>query len=208
MERVDPLGDPWTWLSRRIVYDNPWISVEERQGLNPAGAPAIYGIVRMKRLAVGVLPINAAGEVHLVGQWRPAFEAFSWEMPEGGAEANETPEACARRELEEETGLTAQCFQEVLRMDMSNSVTNERAIVFLATQLTPGRPSPEATEVLSQKIVPFADMLESVLGGQICDSLTVAAVLRAHHMAVTGALPRDLAQVMLPDWAPTRRSET
>lgn len=202
-----PEGDPWNWLSRRIVYDNPWISVEERQGLDPAGAPAIYGIVHIKRLAVGVLPIDTAGRVHLVGQWRPALETFSWEIPEGGADADETPEACARRELEEETGLAAECLQEILRMDVSNSVTDERAIVFVATRLAQGQARPDATEVLSRKLMPFDQLLENVLAGRICDSLTVAAVLRAHHMAVTGALPGDLARAMLPNWSPDGRSK-
>lgn len=194
------MGDPWTWLSRRIVYDNPWITVEERQALNPVGAPAIYGIVRMKRLAVGVLPIDAAGQVALVGQWRPPLEAYCWEMPEGGAEPGEAPLICAKRELEEETGLRAGQFQEILRLDLSNSVTDERAIVFLATDLTQGTPAPEATEVLSRKVMPFAELLTEVLEGRICDSLTVAAVLRAHHMAVTGALRPELAKAMLPGW--------
>lgn len=200
MKMDDPKGDPWTWLAARVVYDNPWIRVEERQGRNPAGAAAIYGIVRMKRLAVGILPINAQGEVYLVGQWRPALEAYSWEIPEGGADPGEAPDACARRELEEETGLRAGSLMEILRFDVSNSVTDERAILFLATDLAQGQPRPEPTEVLSQSRLPFAEVLARVLDGRISDSLTVAAMLKAHHMAVTGVIAPDLARAMLPDW--------
>lgn len=200
MKMDDPKGDPWTWLAARVVYDNPWISVEERRGRNPAGEAAIYGIVRMKRLAVGILPINAKGEVYLVGQWRPPLEAYSWEIPEGGADPGEAPDACARRELEEETGLRARSLLEILRFDVSNSVTDERAFVFLATDLAQGQPRPDPTEVLSQSCLPFAEVLARVLDGRISDSLTVAATLRAHHMAVTGAIAPVMARAMLPDW--------
>lgn len=189
--------DPWTWLSSRVVYDNPWIAVEERQALNPAGKPAIYGIVRMKRLAVGILPITADGLVHLVGQWRPPLERYSWEMPEGGAEPGEGGEETARRELAEEAGLVAARLQPILWLDLSNSTTDEVGVVFLATGLTPCAKAPEDTEVLAHRVAPFAHVLEEVTTGRIRDSLTVAAVLRAHHMAMTGALDPELARAML-----------
>lgn len=194
---MSPHRDPWTWLSRATVYDNPWIKVEERRGLNPAGAPALYGVVRLKRLAVGVLPLEADGSVHLVGQWRVPLERYSWEMPEGGADPGEAPEACARRELAEETGLSAGRLVEILRMDLSNSVTDEQAVLFLATELTAGVACPEETEVLAHKRVSFRQALDEVLAGRITDSLTVAALLRAHHMAVTGGVPPALARALL-----------
>lgn len=189
--------DPWTWLSSRIVYDNPWIAVEEREGVNPAGKPAIYGIVRMKRLAVGVLPIAADGSVHLVGQWRPPLARYSWEMPEGGGERGESGEETARRELAEEAGLLAAHLEPILELDMSNSTTDEVAVVFLATGLSPCEKAPEETEVLRQRVAPFTRVLEEAISGRIRDSLTVAAVLRAYHMAKSGTLDPKLAAAML-----------
>lgn len=188
--------DPWTWESSRVAYDNPWISVEERRGANPQGQPALYGIVRMKRLAVGVLPIDADGGVHLVGQWRTPFASYSWEMPEGGAEAGESAEHTARRELEEESGLRAGRLERILELDLSNSTTDERAVLFLATALEPGVQAPDDTEVLAHARLHFQDVLAAVCSGAIRDAMTVAAVLRAHHMALTGALPAALAQAM------------
>lgn len=194
MSRTD---DPWVVLSTRRIYENPWIAVEERDVLNPAGKPGIYGIVRFRKLAVGVLPIEADGTVHLVGQWRPPLARYSWEMPEGGAEPGEAAEDCARRELEEEAGVRAERLIEVLRIDISNSVTDEQAVCFIALGLKAGEKAPEETEVLGHRRVPFKEALAEALDGRIRDGLTVATLLRAHHMATIGAIEPNLARAML-----------
>ena len=118
-------------------------------------------------------------------------------MPEGGAEPDEHPIDCARRELKEETGLSAGAYLPILEVDLSNSLTDERAVLFLATGLHQGEAHPESTEVLQHRRAPFADVLARVVDGRIRDAMTVAAVLRAHHMAVTGQLPEALANAML-----------
>lgn len=193
----DESRNPWTVRGERRVFDNPWIAVDERDVVNPAGRPAVYAVVRFKKLAVGVAPIDAEGRVRLVGQWRFPLGRYSWEIPEGGGDPGETPAETARRELVEETGLSAGALREILRMDLSNSVTDEEAVIFLAHDLTPGAAAPEETEILSQRAIPFREALEMAVSGAIRDSLTVAGLLRAHHMAVTGALDPALTKAML-----------
>lgn len=191
--------DPWVRLAHRRAYDGPYLAVDEYDVLTPGGRPGYYGVVRFKRVGVGVLPIDDEGHVYLVGQWRFAIDAYSWEMPEGGADPGEDFAATARRELEEEAGLRAAEITEALRMRMSNSVTDEDCVVFIATGLTPGAHAPDETEVFRHARVPFAEALAAALDGRIVDALTIAALLRAHHMAVTGQLPEPLARAMLPD---------
>jgi 8-oxo-dGTP pyrophosphatase MutT (NUDIX family) len=190
-------GDPWTVKGVRRDFENDWMAIDTYAVVHPGGAEGAYSVVRPRRLAVGVLPIEADGSVHLVGQWRFPLARYSWEMPEGGADPGEPALDCARRELEEETGLSAGSFAPVLEMDLSNSLSDERAIIFLATELRPGKAQPEATEVLRHRRARFQDVLARVVDGRIRDSMTVAAVLRAHHMAVTGELPASLAAAML-----------
>lgn len=190
-------SDPWTVKSVTRAFENDWLVLDSYDVIRPDGAEGVYTVMRPHRLAVGVLPIEPDGEVHLVGQWRFPLGRYSWEMPEGGADPGESAVDCARRELEEETGLSAGQWIPILEMDLSNSLTDERAVIFLALDLQPGTPRPDGSEVLKHRRAPFAKVLARVANGQIRDSLTVAAVLRAHHMAVNGQLPQALTRAML-----------
>ncbi|MEQ1490054.1 MAG: NUDIX hydrolase [Terricaulis sp.] len=193
----DEGGNPWIVKGMTHAFENDWFGIEEHDVIRPDGAKGYYGVIRVRRLAVGVLPIDAEGCVHLVGQWRFPLARYSWEMPEGGAESGENALGCAERELAEETGLRAREWLQVLEMDLSNSLTDEQAVIFIATDLSPGEADPDPTEVLNRRKAHFLEVVERVAGGRIRDSLTVAAVLRAHHMAVTGQLPAALVAAML-----------
>ena len=192
-------GKPWHRGEGRVVYDNPWIRLTEFQATAPTGRPAQYGLVSFKNLAMAILPIHADGTVELVGQNRLPFGDYSWEIPEGGGPLDEDPLASAQRELMEETGLAAERWQEVLRIQLSNSVTDEMAIGYLATHLVQVTAEPEGdgTEDIARARIAFSDLLAAVIDGHICDSLTVAMVLKAYHMAREDALPQDLAAAML-----------
>jgi ADP-ribose pyrophosphatase YjhB (NUDIX family) len=189
--------DPWIVKGVSVPFENPWLRIDSHAVIHPGGQGGIYSVVRVRRLAVGVLPIEPDGSVHLVGQWRFPLGRYSWEMPEGGAEPGERALDCAKRELAEETGLSAATWTQVLEMDLSNSLSDEAAAIYIATDLRPGRAAPEPTEVLARRRAPFAEVLSRVADGRIRDAMTVAAVLRAHHMAVTGGLPEALARAML-----------
>ena len=193
----DEGGNPWIVKGMTHAFENDWFRIDEHDVIRPDGAKGYYGVIRVRRLAVGVLPIDAEGSVGLVGQWRFPLARYSWEMPEGGAEPGEDARSCAERELAEETGLRAREWVQVLEMDLSNSLTDEQAVIFIATDLSPGEADPDPTEVLKRRKAHFLDVLAHVAAGHIRDSLTVAAVLRAHHMAVTGQLPAPLTAAML-----------
>lgn len=194
-----PHGAPWKSLSERTVFENPWIKVTEHDAVAPTGRPAHYGVVGFKNLAIAVLPIHDDGTIVLVGQNRFALADYSWEVPEGGSPLNEDPLEGAKRELAEETGLVAAHWQEVLRAQLSNSVTDERAIGYVATGLSNGGHAHEAdeTEDLAMVRVPFKEALDAALAGHLHDVLTLAMLLRAYHMAREGALPGALARLML-----------
>jgi len=194
-----PHGTPWRPDAERLIYDNPWIRITEFDATAPTGRPALYGVVGFKNLAIAVLPVHEDGTVTLVGQHRFPLRDYSWEIPEGGGPLGEDPLEGARRELREEAGLEAADWREVLRMQLSNSVTDEIAVGYLATGLSPapGGAEPDETEALAIARVPFREALNAATTGKIKDALTVAMLLRGYHMAREGALPGVLARVML-----------
>jgi ADP-ribose pyrophosphatase len=188
--------NPWTTLASEERYDNPWIRVVEHRVLNPAGKPGVYGTVHYKNLAIGVLPIDAEGHTWLVGQWRYPGGYYSWEMPEGGGRHDAEPLDTARRELAEETGLKARSWRELMRLHLSNSVSDELAIIYLAWDLEMGEAALEEDEELAVRRVPFSALLARVAAGEITDAMTVAAALRVAHEARCGRLPEPLARAL------------
>jgi 8-oxo-dGTP pyrophosphatase MutT (NUDIX family) len=184
---MNTTDNPWKVLSSQVMYDNPWIKVTEHQVLNAAGNPGIYGVVHFKNLAIGVVPYEE-GHIWLVGQYRFPLNRYSWEIPEGGGKLDVPPLHSAKRELKEETGLEADSYEVIVQMDLSNSVSDEEAIVYLARGLRRGDAQPEEDEVLELQRVPLAEAYRRVEQGEIRDSLTVAAILKMRVMELEGKL--------------------
>jgi 8-oxo-dGTP pyrophosphatase MutT (NUDIX family) len=195
---LDPPARPaWKSDGDETVFENPWLSLTSHPATAPTGAPATYIVMRPKNMAVGVLPIHSDGTVTLVGQARFALANYSWEMPEGGAPYDEDPLEGVKRELAEEAGLAAKSWREVLRMELSNSVTDERAITWLAWDLSDVEKAPDPTEVIALARVPFMTLIREIDRGAVRDALTVATALRAYHMAKESLIPGWLAHAML-----------
>lgn len=173
--------NPWKLIKRKRVYENPWIAVDHDDVLNAAGKPGIYGVVRFENLAIGIVTLDEEGYTTLVGQWRYPLERYSWEIPEGGGPKGESPLLAAKRELLEETGLSAKRWTKLLELDLSNSVTDERGVVFLAEELTQNEASPEETEVFQIKRVRLDDAIEMVSSGDIRDTIAVVGLLAAER---------------------------
>ena len=164
---------PWTRHQRHIGYRNPWLTVWHDEVTRPDGEPGIYGVVHFRNTAVGIVAIDEHDRVALVGQHRYAFDAYHWEIPEGGSPLEEDSLAGARRELLEETGLTAGSWRVIGRWELSNSVTDEAAVAYLATDLVHGEAEPDPEEQLEFRWVPFVEVMAMIERGEISDALTV-----------------------------------
>jgi len=174
--------NPWEIISGKLVYDNPWINLTQYEVITPAGTRGIYGKVHFKNIAIGVIVIDENGDTYLVGQYRFPLNEYSWEIPEGGCPEGTDYLTTAKRELKEETGFEAKTWTEILRMHVSNSVSDEYAVVYLAQDLVAGEAEPEETEKLTIQKMPFAQALQWVMEGKITDSISVAGILKWNLM--------------------------
>jgi 8-oxo-dGTP pyrophosphatase MutT (NUDIX family) len=180
--------NPWRTLTADVRYDNPWITVTHHDVLKPSGEPGIYGTVHFKRLALGAVVLDDEMNTWLVGQYRFALERYSWEIPEGGGDRQSDSLQGVQRELKEETGIDARSWAPLLQMHLSNSVSDELAIVYLARDLSFGNADPDDTEELAVMKLPFAEAYEMVVDGRITDAISVAAILRVRLLQAEGRL--------------------
>jgi 8-oxo-dGTP pyrophosphatase MutT (NUDIX family) len=181
---------PWLRRSRTVAYQNPWVTVWHDEVTRPDGEPGIYGVVHFANLAAGAVVLDADDRLLLVGQHRYVLDAYSWEIPEGGVPDTESALDGARRELREETGVEASEWHELARLHLSNSVSDESAVLFLATGVTHGVAEPDGTEDLAVRWVPFAEALAMTLDGRITDAMSVVAIQRVALGRVAGAAAR------------------
>lgn len=191
---MDPQTNPWLTLDVARRFADDFIIVEEHKVRDPAGKRCVYGVVRYRHRGLIILPVDADGSVTLIGQWRFAAGAYSWELPAGSMEPGEDPAAAARRELREEAGMTAENWLHLLSLSASPATTDERVVCFVAWNLQPCETDPDPQEVLQIRRVPFAEALRLALSGEIAAAPAVAAILALHARASRGDLPADLAQ--------------
>ena len=180
--------NPWTTLKSEKIYDSPWIGLTKHDILNPNGNPGTYSVVHFKNLAIGILPLDNEMNTWIVGQYRYPIDQYSWEIPEGGGKRDVPPLDSAKRELLEETGITANKWTKIQEMYLSNSASDEFCILYVAQDLSFGEAQPEDDEQLEVRKIHFDELYRMVCDGEITDSLTVSIVLKAKLMMLEGKL--------------------
>jgi 8-oxo-dGTP pyrophosphatase MutT (NUDIX family) len=162
------------------VYKNAWLRLREDNVIRPDGKQGIYSVVELPHSA-GIVAIDDDDEVMLVGQWRYPNNLYSWEIPTGSMDANETPLQAAKRELREECGCTASRWTSLGTIQNSNGATTDIAHLFLARELKAvGRA--DHGEGIQMKRVPLHRAIRMAATGQITESSSVAALLKADRL--------------------------
>jgi 8-oxo-dGTP pyrophosphatase MutT (NUDIX family) len=164
------------------------MQVREDHVINPGGGENQYGYVHFKNRAVAIVPIDPQHNTWLVGQQRYTLDAWSWEVPMGGAPLAEAPLDAAKRELKEETGLEAARWTEIMQLHPSNSITDELGLVYVAMNLTEGETDFEETEALEVRRLPLQEAIAMLERGDITDAISVAALLRVEKLLFSGSL--------------------
>lgn len=172
------MKNPWITKNIKSIYENAWIKLEHHDVVIPSGKEGVYGKVCFKNKAIGIIPIDAECNTWLVGQFRYTLDAYSWEIPMGGGPLEDDFLESAKRELKEETGLSADKWTLLMTIHTSNSVTDEEGYVYLAEGLTLGPTEFEETEQIEVLKLPLRDAVQKVMDGQITDAISIAALLK------------------------------
>jgi 8-oxo-dGTP pyrophosphatase MutT (NUDIX family) len=180
--------NPWKTLKSEKVYDSPWIGLTKHDVTNPSGKPGTYSVIHFKNLAIGILPLDENYNTWIVGQYRYPINQYSWEIPEGGGDRAVDPLDSAKRELHEETGISAQKWTKIQELHLSNSASDEFCILYIAQDLTFGESEPEEDEQLEVRKIHFDELYKMVEAGEITDSLTVTIVLKTKLLMLSGKL--------------------
>ena len=157
---------------------------------------AVSSICYRQGLAVGVLPLDADGATYLVGQYRFPGDYFSWELPEGGGAMDQPAAVSGARELREETGLVAANWHAFLAMDLSNAISDEKAVGLIAWDLEQHPAEPEEDERIIVRRVAFAEALEMALSGEIVDSFAQTMLFKAKLLSDRGELPDPVLRLL------------
>jgi ADP-ribose pyrophosphatase len=181
-------NNPWKTLKSEVKYDNPWIKITEHQTTDAAGGDGIYGVVHYKNIAIGIIPLDEDYNTWLVGQYRYPLKQYSWEICEGGGLHTNNILDSAKRELLEELGLKANYWEKIMDMHLSNSVSDEAGVIYIAKDLSYFDPEPEDCEVLQIKKLPLITVYDMVMSGEITDSLTVAGILKTKILIDKGVI--------------------
>ncbi len=175
---------PWTVVDTKELYSNPWISVREDKVIRPDGKEGIFGIVTM-RPGVSILPIDQSGNVYLIEQYRYTVERKTIEVASGGIDDREDVMAAAKRELKEETGITAKKWISLGVVDPLTAVVSSPNYLFLAKELTLGKANPEGTENIKLIKVPLEQAVRWVNGGTITHSVSATLILKTKDYLIS-----------------------
>lgn len=165
-------------LQSEPVYQGKAFRVRRDQVRLPDGQLTRLDIVEHIG-AVTILPLDADGRIWFVRQYRHAAAQELLELPAGTLEPGEPPEACARREIREETGLAAGELHKLGEFFLAPGYSTEYMHVFLATDLHPDPLPGDQDEFLSVEARPAGEVFEMIARGEIQDAKTLAALLLA-----------------------------
>jgi ADP-ribose pyrophosphatase len=163
-------------LARRRVYEGRVLSLDVDEVEEPGGVRATREVVR-HRGSVAALPVHDDGRLVLVRQYRYPVDALVWELPAGRLDPGESPEAAARREMEEEVGLRPRRLEPLAVFYTTPGFCDEVMHLFRASGLESVTARPEADERIESRAFTLEDARRMMRSGEIREGKTLVALL-------------------------------
>ena len=185
MSQMDDKNLLETKVSSKQLYDGRVVRLFQDQVTLPDGRPAMREVIRHPG-GVGILPLREDGMVYVVRQCRYPYAQVITEIPAGKLEYGEDPLACGKRELMEEVGAEASNWVFLGNIYPTPAYDDEIIRIYLATGLTFSQQHLDDGEFLELDTVPFQQLVEQVMAGEICDAKTQIAVLKTQHLLDQG----------------------
>jgi 8-oxo-dGTP pyrophosphatase MutT (NUDIX family) len=177
----------WQTISSKYVLENPWYKVRQDNVIRPDGKEGTYNVVECGE-SVFVVPVTSEGKILLEKLFRYTTQHEAWEIPAGGVEQGEKPLEAAKRELQEETGLVSEAWQEIGAFDSMNGMTDAVAHVFEAKGLAQTSHHEQEEEGITDvRAFSLEEIIAMILDGSIVDALSIAALMQffASHKMIT-----------------------
>lgn len=173
------MANPWKTLSSKIVLENPWWKIRVDEVIRPDGSRGEYNVVSNNNASM-VVALTENNELILIKLYRYITGKLSLEIPGGGIDNDETPLSCAKREFEEETGITASKWTSLGAVCPLNGLCDEETYYFIARQLDRSREIIQTDEAVQAIVtVPFRDVIKMIKSGDLTDGQSIAAIFLA-----------------------------
>ena len=169
--------NPWKKLGSEVVYKNKWYSLRRDKVIRPDGKPGEYNVIEALDGAF-IIAFDEDENIQLIKKYRYTTDIYSLEVPAGGIEANEEPLDAAKRELQEELGMTAQDWRFIGKFQAENAYINNFAHVFIARNLSEaGKHDRVAEGINKTEKISMQRVLRMVKDGEITDSQSMSALM-------------------------------
>ena len=175
---MDPEKNPWKTLSTREIYKDARVLFRADSVIRPDGTKGVYTVLDIPA-SVAIVPIDTNGKVTLVKEWRYPIKSYSWGIPMGYIDSGEKTLGGARRELMEESGITARSWTNLGRVAQQVARLNNYCCIYLAQDLTVGPLIRRADEVQERKNIPIRKAIEWCNKGTIVCAISVSGLFKA-----------------------------
>jgi len=164
-------------IDTHFAYEGKYLKVRH-DTIHIPHRPEINWDIVLLRGAVAIIPIDAQGRIVLVEQWRRAIERVTLELPAGMLDPGESPEACAQRELQEETGFKAGSLKSMGGCYTSPGLICEYIHLYLGKELSKSPLKADDTDLIDVCPISVDEALKRIANGQISDAKTIVGILR------------------------------